>query len=180
MDAFLERVYLGQAKQECEACYVAIQAFNQAANGDDDPFIHAITFVHRAASISRIFWPPGGFKKESRLRSQRRGDHLRSSLKIGADHPIQSRTLRDNFEHFDERLDEWAEESKNKNLVHKFIGPRSAVRGIEDGDIILHYDPTTKIFAFRGQKFDLQALVNGVTDISSRIETRLNAIEAMR
>lgn len=180
MDEFLERVYLEQAKQECTACFAALTAFNLAiqTKTNEDPFIHAMAFVHRAASASRILWPPGGFNKKSVERSKRRGDHLRSSLNIEDTHPIKSRRLRDHFEHFDERLDEWAEKSKHRNMVTRFIGPRSAIggTGIEESDVIIQYDPSSKIFSFRGQDFDIQALATGISDLNQRIDERLAAI----
>lgn len=181
MDEFLERIYLDQAQKECEACLVAVQAFNSAPEKEnEDPFVYAMTFIHRAASVSRIFWPPGGFNKQLKKRSQQRGHYLRGALEIGENHPIQSRTLRDHFEHFDERLDDWAEKSKNRVIIGALYGDRSTIEGVEDDDIILHYDPATKIFAFRGEKFDMQNLVDGIVDILSRIQTRQEAIKAMR
>lgn len=181
MDYYLEKIYLEQAQQEFNACYAAIESFNLAIreNTNDDPFTHAMTFVHRAAAASRIFWPPKGINKSSTERSQNRGKHLQNALTINKDHPIFSRTLRDHFEHFDERLDAWAEESKNRNIIHRLVGPRSAIGGdgIADGDIILHFDPDTKVFAFRGQKFNLQELAHGIDDLNSKVQQRLNFIK---
>ena len=184
MDDQLVKIYLKQAQEEFQACFAALEAFNLAIrqNTKDDPFLHAMTFVHRAASASRIFWPPGGKNKSARQRSQRRGAHLRQLLTINDNHPIQHRTLRDHFEHFDERLDEWAEESKHRNMIGRLLGPRSAVGGnsIEDRDIILHFDPQTNIFAFRGQQFDLQELANGISDLNTKVQERLNFMDSQR
>ena len=184
MDEFLQSIYLESVKQECEACFSAIHAFDLAINsrGRDDPFVHAIALVHRAAAVSRVFWPPEAKDKVSRQRSQRRGDFLRNLLGVTSNHAIQSRTLRDHFEHFDERLDDWAERSKNRNIVKQLLGPRSAIGGdaIEDADIIHNYDPGTKIYAFRGEKFDIQAIADGINDLHSKSVRRLEAIAAQR
>lgn len=184
MDEFLERIYLEQAKHECEACFAAIEMFNAALadRNKDDPFARAMELVHRAAAVSRIFWPPGSRNKHARQRSQRRADALRKSLQIPDKHSVQARTLRDHFEHFDERLDDWAERSKNRNIVGKLLGPRNAIGGnaIQDSDIIHHYDPATKIYAFRGEKFDIQELATGLDDIYKRIGLRLIELEKMR
>ncbi|WP_293367808.1 hypothetical protein [Nevskia sp.] len=184
MDEFLQSIYLEQVKQECEACFFAIRAFNAAVNsrGTDDPFVHAMALVHRAAAVSRVFWPPGAKDKRLRQRSQRRGDLLRNLLGVTPNHAIQSRTLRDHFEHFDERLDDWAERSKNRNIVKQLLGPRSAIGGdaIEDADIIHNYDPATKVYAFRGEKFDIQAIAYGIDDLHSKVVRHLEAIAAHR
>jgi hypothetical protein len=180
----LQRIYLDQAKQECDACFAAIHAFNAAlsSHNQEDPFCHAMTLVHHAASLSRIFWPAGGRNKTSRLRARRRGEFLRKELGVRSDHPIRDRALRDHFEHFDERLDEWVERTKNRNIIHRLLGPRSAVGGntIQDGDIIHHYDPTSKMYAFRGEKFDIQAIASGIDDLYAKIQQQVARIEARR
>jgi hypothetical protein len=184
MDNFLEQIYLEQAKQECEACFVAVKAFNTALERErsEDPFAHASAFVHHAAAVSRIFWPPGSRDKHARQRAHRRGETLRKALLIPTNHPVQERTLRDHFEHFDERLDDWAERSKNRNIVGKLLGPRSAIGGdaIQDEDIIHHYDPATKIYVFRGEKFDVQALAAGLDDLYAKIAERLSVLHRER
>ncbi|MDO8251385.1 MAG: hypothetical protein Q7T78_16930 [Rhodoferax sp.] len=178
MDDFLLRLYLKQVKEECESAFSAIEAFNNAvqSSGAADPFASAHSFIHNAAAVSRIFWPPRGKDKHSSQRSQRRGEALRKAIDLPSAHAVQNRVLRDHFEHFDERLDDWAERSKNRNIVHHLLGPRNAIGGnaISDEDIIHHYDPATKIYAFRGEKFDLQSLATGINDVFVKITAKLN------
>lgn len=180
MDDFLLRIYLEQAKEECDRSFLAIKELNSAiaSKGERDPFSPAQALVHHAAAVSRIFWPPGSKDKHARQRSQRRGDALRKVLGIVNGHPVQKRVLRDHFEYFDERLDDWAERSRNRNIVKQLVGPRSAIGGnaITDEDIIHHYDPTTRIYAFRGEKFDVQELATGLDDIYAKIMAKLNTM----
>lgn len=182
MDEFLQKIYLGQVKQECERCFQAIHAMNAIMNKqfEDDFFQPALDLIHHAAAVSRIFWPPGGRNKQNTKRAQRRGQFLRDLLVIPAGHAVQNRSLRDHFEHFDERLDDWAETSKNRNIVFRFIGSRNAIGGsaIQDSDIIHHFDPQTKVFSFRGEKFDVQALAHGLDDIFKKATEKLEELEA--
>lgn len=177
MDESLERIYLSQVKQEWDLCQRAIRDFNGALDDSEknDPFPYAIQFVNHCAAISRMFWPPKNSRKDAHIRAQVRGNYLRNALSIKDDHPVKGRQLRDHFEHFDERLDEWAERSRYRNIVNRLLGPRQLVGGdgVEDGDVIHHYDPETKIYAFRGQKFDMQELAAGVADIYMKLEVRL-------
>ena len=147
---------------------------------DGDFFQYALDLIHHAAAISRIFWPPGGRNKESKKRAQRRGQFLRDLLELQSGHAVQNRALRDHFEHFDERLDEWAESSKNRNIVHQLFGPRNAIGGnaIQDSDIIHHFDPKTNIFGFRGEHYNIQELATGIDDIYQRIKTKIGEIDA--
>jgi len=178
MDDFLLRLYLEQAKEECESAFSAIKALNAALSpqAESDPFMPAQALVHHAAAVSRIFWPPGSKDKILRKRSHRRGEKLRTAIGLVSPHPVQARTLRDHFEHFDERLDDWAERSRNRNIVKRLVGPRTAIGGdaISDSDIIHHYDPASKVYAFRGEKFDVQNLATGLDDLYAKIMARLN------
>ena len=184
MDESLHRIYLSQAKDECEECFAAIKSFDAALQSrcTQDLFRHARHLIQHAAAVSRIFWPPGGKNKTSRERAHRRGEALRKTLAIPANHPVQNRSLRDHFEHFDERLDEWADRSKNRNIIHRLLGPRRSVGGdaIGDGDIIHHYDPRTKVYAFRGEKFEIEAIATGVNDVYGKINKRLAELDQLR
>ena len=169
MDKFLKSVYLGQVKEECEFCFAAVEKMNLLLEkkADGDFFREALDLVHHAAAVSRILWPPGCKDKKKKARAQRRGQVLRDELGLKGSHPTQNRALRDHFEHFDERLDDWAENSRNHNIVGKLFGPRRAISGesIDDSDIIHHYDPDTKTYAFRGEPFNIQELVDGLNEI---------------
>ncbi len=174
MDNFFKTIYFNQVKQECEFCLAAVERMNKILvdeKAEDDFFREALDLVHHAAAISRIFWPPRCRDKKKTNRAHQRGQALRDELKIQSNHPVQNRTLRDHFEHYehyehyDERLDDWVENSKDKNIVNKLIGSRGSIGGIDDSDIIHHYDPSTKIYAFRGEHFNVQELVTGITDI---------------
>jgi hypothetical protein len=59
-------------------------------------------------NISKTLWPIGRNKnnKITELR-ETRGNELREALNIKNNSPLKSRKLRDTFEHFDERMDEW-------------------------------------------------------------------------
>ena len=181
MDDFLQSIYLGQAKLECEHCFAAIEALNKALGSGDNIalFQGAQQLVHHAAAVSRIFWPPGAKKKHAGQRALKRGEFLRNLLDIAPDHAVKARVLRDHFEHFDERLDDWAETSKHRNIVHSLVGPRSAIGGdaIYDSDIIHQYDPQIKSYAFRGERFDVQALATGLSDLHAQVVKVLEAIE---
>lgn len=173
----LERVYLSQAVQECNHCLAAAQSFNESLHTQESThlFDHAVNFIQHAAAASRIFWPPSSPNKISKERSKARGAHLRASLGLDENHALRWRTLRDHIEHFDERLDDWAEKSKYRNMVYRLIGSRDDVAGnaIEDGDIIHHLDPAKLTYSFRGEAFNLQEIHDGVEDLIQRINARL-------
>lgn len=181
MDNFLVKIYLGQVREECEFCFHSINLMNAILKKevDSDFFQPALDLIQHAAAVSRIFWPPSGKDRCRTKRARIRGCFLRNLINIQEGHIVKNRELRDHFSHFDERLDDWAETSKNRNIVFRLIGPRNAIGGdsIQDTDIIYHFDPSTNIFGFRGEHFNIQALADGLDDIYKKTISKLKELE---
>lgn len=185
MDEFIEGIYVRELLMQCEYAVNAIPRMNEilASRGNPSEFFReAGDFLQHSSAVSRLLWPPGSKNRASKKRAKIRGVNLRKTLKLDDSHILKDRALRDHFEHFDERLDDWAETSPNKNIVDNMIGPRTAIGGdaIKDQDIFRMYDPTSKLIVFRGERFDVQALVDGLTEVQSKAAERLAQLEANR
>lgn len=91
-------------------------------------------------------------------------------LGIASSSAIHNRKFRNSLEHYDERLKKWIRErGVNVNIGAYNIGPKSAIQ-IPDLIFVSHYDPTSKIFTFVNEDFDLGALhkevrrIRGIAD----------------
>jgi hypothetical protein len=181
MDDFTEKVYLLELIQQCHYAQHAVQRMNEfLKNGNPVEFFReAGHFLQHSSTVSRILWPSGSKSQQKKKRAEERGLYLKSTLAVADGHILQSRSLRDHLEHFDERLDEWAETSAHKKLADNLIGPRSALgSAVKDGEIMRMYDPTKKEVVFMGKKFEMQTLVNGVEDVKAKAAARLQDVEA--
>lgn len=94
---------------------------------------------------------------------------LRDELGVTVENPLSDATLRHHLEHFDERLDAWVAESPNRIFVDHILGPRNSIGGVEPRDILRHFVPNEAVYLFRGEEFDIQALVNSVVELVPRI-----------
>lgn len=179
---FIESVYLRELIQQCQYAIGAVARMNECLSNRDpgEFFREAGDLLQHSSAVSRILWPPGTKNRVNKKRAKQRGTYLRTKLAVPENHALQARNLRDHFEHFDERLDEWAATSPHKNIVDNMIGPRNAIAGnaIKDEDIMRMYDPTNKEIVFRGEKFNVQVLVDGVLDIQAKATARLHEIKA--
>jgi len=66
--------------------------------------------VGHSAALSRYFWPSPRCKKKQPMLKQlqeNRGEKLRAAFGIDENSPLYNRDLRNAWEHFDERLDEY-------------------------------------------------------------------------
>jgi len=66
-----------------------------------DPFLWLSLLLNCAANVSKLLW---GVKKT--LAAERR--RLREYFQVTDASPVKDRKLRDHFEHFDERIADWA------------------------------------------------------------------------
>jgi len=114
-----------------------------------------------AGNVSKLLWP-------SRPAIPSRGEQLRASLGISDDSILAPRVFRNHFEHFDERLEEWASSSERKNLVDSSIVPPGAIAGIDAGDFLRNLDPTTLAVTFRGDSYALRPLAQALAELHAR------------
>lgn len=150
------------------------------------------SFLTHLSNISKLLWPPALSPKQncfcekprangrkcSTCVARERSKNLLQALDIvDAGHIIKSRVLRDHLEHFDERLDHWMQTSEHKNYVQDLIGKWDEIADIDESDMMRQYDPSTGVFSFREERYSLQELFAGLTDVFNR--TRL-ALEACR
>jgi hypothetical protein len=199
MDEHIQEVYLLEAATQCQFAINAVHTLNDLipkweeathnGNVDLQTTLHYEIFrtIHslltHASNVSKLFWPgmPRRRSGESdadfhsrcyALPKLARAAELRGLLALPEDsHALKSRKLRDHLEHFDERLDHWQASSFSKNYFHDSIGSREYLSGVNDIDIMRWYDPSRKRMLFRGESFDLQELVNGITDVLTKLES---------
>ncbi len=184
-----EDVYLSECARQCWDALACVEAMNATVHEDIPAFFRsAQAFLNHCAAISRLFWPPGEQDPLKDRRAKKRGRALRDTLALPDSHVLHGRTLRNHLEHFDSRLDDWAEESQGHNLVDQFIGPSRFLTSsaFNEKDCLRHYDPDAKVYTFRGDQYDIQALAVGVQELlelsvsrarSARLERIRAAVE---
>src|SRR3954468_20391091 len=69
-----------------------------------------------AANVSKILWP-------ARSQSAARGAMLRALLNIDANNTLADRKLRNHFEHYDERIEDWISDQRSAVYIDQIIGP---------------------------------------------------------
>jgi hypothetical protein len=77
--------------------------------------------------------------------------------------------MRDVFEHFDEKLEDWAASSARHNIVDQSILAPGAIVGVDPGDYLRTLDPTSMGVSFRGTHLRLQPLVDAVLRLQEAV-----------
>ena len=157
MDTFLLRVFQRQVANQCFAALMAAEMAQDALNKNNQDIFWASVqnCLTAVANISKACWgQKGKYAKEREL--------LRVSLGVDDNSPIKATSMRNNFEHFDERLDYWYATSPNRNHVDYMIAPPGMVQGVADTDMFRVFDPDTADVVFWGKTYPLKSIIDEV------------------
>jgi hypothetical protein len=179
MQPQVERIYLRELVMQCRYALGSAAEMNNLLKAEmSEPFFREThAFLAHAAAASRILWPPGN----KAPRAKARAEELRSVLQIGDGHGLEKRALRNHLEHFDERLDQWAQDTLHGAFIDLCIGPVQtflAGPAVSRGDFLRVFEPDRKVFTFRGEEFDIQGLVVGIEEVMRAADRRLTIVEA--
>jgi hypothetical protein len=158
MDLLLLRVFQAQVRDQCRFVLTSVPLINEsAAKGDQDMlWIGCQMFVVGAGNVSKALWGAG--RKRTTATPARRP--LRDSLETDDSSALYSIPMRNHFEHYDERIEEWWAKSERHNIADRTIGPPSAVSGLERIEMFRFYDPVASRVVFWGEEFDLQPIAD--------------------
>jgi len=143
------------------------EAETALAARDTDAFWYRVdAFLGSTIGAVNLLWP-----SSNRKTAQRRAADLRTALGAGSNAPDGLREVRNGFEHFDERIDEWSRTSADHNFVDTFIGPDHMVPGLAPTDLARRFDPVSRELAVFGKS-------TSVDDVLSELEAVRRVVPA--
>lgn len=173
MDGHLLSTFQSELRAQCEFILIGGRQVN--AHLEERQPTQPIWFALQgmlvsAANASKLLW---GSRTEEALEARR---ELRESVGVTDASPLSSRRLRNDFEHFDERLEEWFDKSRDHIYIGRLIGDPDGI--IVDGwgvpeDKFGHFDPSSTLVSFWERSACLQ-------DIVSEAERIITALQACR
>lgn len=101
-------IFVRMAKIDLKNCLTSDNS------GLDRPYYFLQSLVIALGNISKILWP--------RRKYEKRGIELRTFLDIKNDSALKSRDLRNLFEHFDEKADDWFSEEERHKFSDRAVG----------------------------------------------------------
>ncbi len=188
-------MFIREVGNQADTFDIAGKDFNTAygslgsSNPDADEqwtrlFMALQAMVGAAAMISKLLWPNSSmldFKGDPldeeglRMREIRiaRGGALRNALDVKAIPILQSRKVRNAFEHFDEELDAFFDSPSRFWTLDHNIGPiDQAVVVSEDGDVVSKtlrlFDPESGNAHVAGKNVNVQDLANAVSALNHK------------
>lgn len=160
MDLMLLRVFQLQVSLQCQFVQRAAHDLDAALTQHDiEAVFYAIqNLLQAAANISKALWGQKGKFAEQRK-------PVRDSMGVDDASPLKPVSMRNKFEHFDERLDLWWKESQHHNYMDLNVASTDSIRGLDNIDMFRTFDPATANVIFWGERFNIQELVDEVLRI---------------
>ena len=109
----------------------------------------------------KLLWP-------LKSTAAKRGEELRAALEVDDSSPLEPRSFRNHFEHFDERLETWATSSAHRNFVDSNVGSAGRITGVDAADCLRNFDPDTFTVTFRGDTYSLKPVVDALRGLHQK------------
>jgi predicted dienelactone hydrolase len=174
LDPDLLYIFQNELRTQCEFIVVGAQ-LAQAALDDRDSdsrdrhrqiWFGLQSVLISASNVSKLLW---GSRAQPVVEARA---PLRDSVGIGDDSPLSSRNIRNDFEHFDERLEEWFGQEGPKTYIVRYIGPPGGILigGAPPTQPFGQFDPTTATMTFWDRSADVTAVVDAAQSILARLD----------
>lgn len=164
MEDHLLSIFQAELGTQCKFVIMGAQQVNaalkQQSPGTDGVWFGLQSILISASNASKLLWGAGRTDKEAQALHEARRP-LRESVGVDDSSPLNSRRVRNSFEHFDERIDDWFKASENHNYVGRNIGPPNmiVIDGAPPDDHFGHFDPSTSVVTFWDRSAELNPIV---------------------
>lgn len=155
-----ELVFIAEIVKQAKIAHRAAERLNATTDHFDELEVWCSiqSILVAAGIVSMILWP-------SRKSSVARGDALRMLLGVDDRNLLSDRTFRNNFAHYDERIEDWFEKNPSAVYMDSIIDPFNPIWGRNPANLHRAYNPSTQILTFRGESMDLAALLSVLEEI---------------
>ncbi|MEQ9404794.1 MAG: hypothetical protein RIM99_14475 [Cyclobacteriaceae bacterium] len=154
MKPLQEMVLLSEIVLQAKIAKLAAHRLNET--DDVEVWCSIQSILVASGNVSKILWPP---KKESKSR----GMELRKMLKIEDNNILSSRKFRNQFEHYDERIEEWF--IKQSSAVYTDLAMNPSQNSLMSQTVNRGYNSIDNTLVFRGEILDLNEVLNSLEEI---------------
>jgi hypothetical protein len=157
LEPLAEQLLIGEIVNQSK---FAALAAHRLANTSDPVEVWASiqSILVAAANVSKILWP---VRESSALR----GTHLRELLNVPDESPLFDRTIRNHFEHYDERVEEWFRNRGSAAYRDLSIDPTEPNPWSVTPFFHRKYNPVNQELYFRDDSISLAAVLGALAEI---------------
>lgn len=149
------REFQTQVSIQCRYLLYSADIINEGVTKHDPrlTFYGIHNLLNAAANVTKALWGSGKTHPRAPARKP-----LRDSLGVTDSSPLKTTRVRDDFEHFDERIDHWWDTSISRNFVDMNVG--IPLSGIDESDKFRDFNPATMDVTMLGQVVNIRELID--------------------
>lgn len=172
-------IYLGEIQTQCLLAKRCGLLYNQNAVSksplDEERRLAVVIAIHgvvgAAARISSLIFPNPlqshlEDNEDTRKFRRSRGRQIKRALNLKSS-GLDNKKLRNYLEHYDEKIDDWALDPKERSYIGYAFGSMSNVTGLSQKDVMRHVELDTSKVKLQGQEYDLQELLTEIDRINT-------------
>jgi hypothetical protein len=163
----VDELYLREIDTQCSYARFALGDAEEQLNRDIRRFWYSIqAFLIAVANISKIMWPAALYSD--------RGNRLRERLSISEHSCLKSRSFRNHFEHFDERVQHWFDSPRPPGFADFCIGGDDSFGGgLGKPHYMRNFNPTTYTLYFQGEEYHLRPVIAALKELHERAKNEI-------
>ncbi len=163
MKHIAEQVFIGEIVKQAKIAIRAAARLKATTDHFDEIEVWCSiqSILVAAGNVSKILWP-------SDKSYAARGDALRRLLTVDDQNVLFNRDVRNHFEHYDERIEEWFKKNRSAVYMDSSIDPFPPIMGFNFPKRHRDYNPLTQILTFRDESVDLAALLHALEEIRQK------------
>jgi hypothetical protein len=171
MDIMCLQAFQLQVLFQCECAVRARTDVTEALHRKNvrEVFYALQNLLTATANISKALWGSGG--KAANKRKQ-----LRDSIGVADDSPLRTVSVRNHYEHFDERIERWWVESPSHSYLDMNVASRANLAKMgrfHPMDCFRNFDPKTDELTFWGEDFNIRELLQEIEKILPKLKIQL-------
>lgn len=163
-------IFQREVNRQCKFALTAVEDMKSALDikaPNLDRFWYSVqAFLMAVGNISKLLWPSNPHIPE-------RGRELREFLSVDGESVLELRKFRNHFEHFDERLEDWATSSDRHGFADSNVGPPNMIVGIAPSDFLRNFDTSRFAITFRGDVYEVRPIVEAIRALLPRTSENL-------
>jgi hypothetical protein len=180
------RLFIGEIREQCNMALIAIEDLNKLASIkplDNSRFWYSIHgFLSTTANVSKLLsFSNFSYRKGSPLESYKEANktlkkNLRRYCRVSSNSIVMQRNFRNHYEHYDERLFEWAMNDSSMMMEYHIGTPETLRSQLDLSEKISIkplkcFDPSTSSLQCYDETLNIDKLIQEIERIKKRTET---------
>lgn len=166
MDLNILGLHIHELRNQCKYIEASVGILNQSLENEAPVgvFFALQSLLTSTSQVARLIWAP-------RKKGKERAEGLRKMMELPDKHPLNNDNILTLWEAADEANDQWVAQSKDQYILYDYIGDisKSEHKDVEIKNIFRAFDTETKNYCYRGNGFNMDALLGAISDVSRRI-----------